>query len=145
MRANTSRRSPQAGHRSMLELFPTISAKISVIPISAGSTTPAPYPRSKYFPGIPARTTPVFKLPIPAAPNGRIGAGVKFMYSLPKAGYVSLRVYGMNGQVQSELVNKHQNAGNYTLTMPRGILAAGVYLVVFKAGDFPIARMISLL
>jgi hypothetical protein len=76
--------------------------------------------------------------------NFRSGALVKFAYSLPKAGHVSLRLYGLNGQLQSELVNKHQNAGNYTLTMQRASLAAGAYLVVFKAGDYHQEKMISL-
>jgi hypothetical protein len=73
------------------------------------------------------------------------GAFVKFAYSLPKAEHVSLRLYNLNGQLQSELVNKHQDVGNYTLSMQRGNLAAGAYLVSFKAGEYHQERMISLM
>ena len=70
---------------------------------------------------------------------------VKFAYSLPQAGHVSLRLYSINGQLQSELVNKHQPAGNYSLTMQRDNLASGAYLVVFKAGEYHQEKMMSLM
>ena len=73
------------------------------------------------------------------------GAFVKFAYSLPKTEHVPLRLYSLNGQLQSELVNKHQNAGNYSLSMQRGTLATGAYLIVFKAGEYHQEKMISLM
>ena len=76
--------------------------------------------------------------------NSRLGAFVKLAYSLSKAEYISLRLYSLNGQLQSELVNKHQDAGNYALSMQRGNLAAGLYIVAFKAGDYHQEKMISL-
>jgi 5-hydroxyisourate hydrolase-like protein (transthyretin family) len=43
----------------------------------------------------------------------------------------------MRGRIQSVLVNKYQDAGNYTVIMQRGMpLAAGIYLIAFKAGNF---------
>ena len=77
--------------------------------------------------------------------NSRSSALVKFAYALPKAEHVSLRLYSLNGQLQSELVNKHQDAGNYSLNMQRGTLATGTYLVVFRAGEYHQERMISLM
>ncbi|HMD68510.1 MAG TPA: hypothetical protein VKF42_06470, partial [Chitinivibrionales bacterium] len=79
--------------------------------------------------------------------GARFGAGalVKFSYSLPKAEHVSLRLYSLNGQLQSELVNTHQDAGNHSLTMHKDALAAGAYLVVFKAGEYHQEKMISLM
>jgi predicted small secreted protein len=77
--------------------------------------------------------------------SGSKGAFVKFAYALPKAEHVSLRVYNINGQLLSELVNNQQDAGNYRLTMQKGNLAAGLYMVVFKAGDFHQEKMISLM
>ena len=85
------------------------------------------------------------KITNPYGSHCAAGALVKFAYSLPKAGYVFLRIYSLNGQLQSELVNKYQPAGNYSLTMQKGKLAAGAYLVVFKAGDFHQEKMISLM
>jgi nitrite reductase/ring-hydroxylating ferredoxin subunit len=77
--------------------------------------------------------------------NFRSGAFVKFAYALPKAEHVYLRLYSINGQMQSELVNKREDAGYHTLNMQRGMLATGVYLVVFKAGDYHQEKMISLM
>lgn len=66
-------------------------------------------------------------------------------YELPKAEHVFLRVYGMNGQLQSEPVNMQQGAGYYTVNMQKGVSAAGPYLVVFKAGDFHQQKMVFLM
>jgi hypothetical protein len=77
--------------------------------------------------------------------NFHPGALVKFAYALPKAGHVSLRLYSINGQLQSELVNKHQDAGNYALSMQRGNCATGAYLVAFRADDYHQEKMISLI
>jgi hypothetical protein len=77
--------------------------------------------------------------------NSRSDAFVKFAYALPKSAHVSLRLYSLNGQLQSELVNKHQDAGNYSLNMLRGSLAAGAYLVAFKAGEYHQEKMVSLM
>jgi hypothetical protein len=74
-----------------------------------------------------------------------VGALVKIAYALPNAEQVSLRLYSINGQMKSELVNKHQDAGNYSLNMQRGVLAAGAYLVVLSAGDYHQEKMISLM
>jgi trimeric autotransporter adhesin len=77
--------------------------------------------------------------------NFHAGAFVKFVYSLPKAEHVSLRLYSLNGQLQSELINKHQPAGNYSLNLQRGNLATGAYLVSFRAGDYHQEKIISLM
>jgi hypothetical protein len=66
-------------------------------------------------------------------------------YALPKAEDVSLRLYSLNGQLQSEPVNKHQGAGYYTVSMQKSIVAAGSYLVVFRAGDYHQKKMIFLM
>jgi trimeric autotransporter adhesin len=77
--------------------------------------------------------------------NFRSGAFVKFAYSLSKAEHVSLRVYNINGQLLSVLVNNLQEAGNHSFNMQKGILAAGLYLIVFKAGEYHQEKMISLM
>lgn len=56
-------------------------------------------------------------------------------YSLPKAEYVSLRLYSLCGKLQSELVNSLNQAGCYSIKQSE-LTAAGIYLAVFKAGDF---------
>jgi len=70
---------------------------------------------------------------------------IKVSYSLPKAGDVTLRVYNLNGRLQSDLVNKYQAAGNYSLGLKRGSLATGAYVVAFRAGDYHQEKIISLM
>jgi trimeric autotransporter adhesin len=79
--------------------------------------------------------------------DSRFGTGalVKIAYSLAKAENVSLRLYNINGQMLSELVNGYQDAGNHTMNLQKGNLAAGAYLVVLRAGDFHQEKMISLM
>jgi hypothetical protein len=75
----------------------------------------------------------------------RAGAAVKFAYTLPKAGNVFLRLYSINGRLQSELINKEQAAGSYSITMQRGLLATGAYLVSFRAGGCHQEKMMYLM
>jgi hypothetical protein len=74
--------------------------------------------------------------------SGRTGI---IRYALPKTEDVSLRLYSLNGQLQSESVNKHQEAGCYTVNMQRVIAAAGSYLVVFRAGEYYQKKMVFLM
>ena len=66
-------------------------------------------------------------------------------YTLPKTEQVFLRLYNVKGQMQSELVNMQQGAGYYTVNIQKGTSAAGSYLVVFKAGEYYLKKMIFLM
>jgi predicted small secreted protein len=65
-------------------------------------------------------------------------------YALPKAEHVFLRIYSMNGQLQSESVNMQQAAGYYTVNLQRSLAAAGSYLMVFRAGEYYQKKMVFL-
>jgi predicted small secreted protein len=77
--------------------------------------------------------------------NGPKSAAIKFAYTLSKAGHVSLRVYSIDGRIQSDLLNTHQDAGRYTVNLQKGMFAPGAYVVVFKTGDYHQEKMISLM
>ncbi|MBN1129327.1 MAG: cellulase family glycosylhydrolase [Chitinispirillaceae bacterium] len=62
-------------------------------------------------------------------------------YSLPKAAFVSLSLYNVNGRLQSEIIGRQQEAGTYSVN-PRTAAAAGPYLVVFKAGGYAHKQMV---
>jgi hypothetical protein len=66
-------------------------------------------------------------------------------YALPKAEHVLLRIYSVNGQLQSEAVNMRQNAGYYNLNLQRSVAASGAYLVVFRAGEYYQKKMVFLM
>lgn len=65
-------------------------------------------------------------------------------YSLPKAGFVSLKIFNVNGRLQSEIISQHQEAGSYSINRQQIVPAAGSYLVVFKAGEYSQNQMVYL-
>jgi len=65
-------------------------------------------------------------------------------YSLPKAGFVSLRLFNVNGRLQSEIIGRQQEAGSYTTHLRQMAAAAGPYLVIFKAGGYVQKQMVYL-
>jgi endoglucanase len=65
-------------------------------------------------------------------------------YSLPKAEFVSLKLYNVNGSLQSELIGRQQEAGSYSINR-RMTAAAGPYLAVFKAGEYQHKQMVYLM
>ncbi len=66
-------------------------------------------------------------------------------YTLPVAGYVTLRVYNVLGQEAATLVDEIRGAGDHIATWkPRG-MASGVYLYRLSAGDFTGIRKMMLL
>jgi aryl-phospho-beta-D-glucosidase BglC (GH1 family) len=65
-------------------------------------------------------------------------------YSLPKAGFVSVKLYNVNGRLESELINQNQVAGSYIINRHELGVATGSYVVVLKAGEFSHKQMIYL-
>jgi hypothetical protein len=65
-------------------------------------------------------------------------------YSLPKAGFVSLRLFNVNGRLHSEIIGRQQEAGSYTTHLRQMAAAAGPYLVIFKAGEYFQKQMVYL-
>jgi serine protease len=59
-------------------------------------------------------------------------------YSLPKSGFVSLKVYDILGREITTLVNEYQLAGyhNSTFSVFRSQLSSGVYFYRISSGDF---------
>ena len=71
-------------------------------------------------------------------------------YSLPAAGPVSLKIYGIDGQVVRHLVSQHQNAGNHQAVWDgldeSGMQTAnGVYLYELRAGEYRALRKMLLI
>ncbi|RMD88029.1 MAG: T9SS C-terminal target domain-containing protein [Calditrichaeota bacterium] len=70
-------------------------------------------------------------------------------YQIPRAGYVSLIIYDLNGRKIEELVNKYQNAGSYTVQWDGKDLsgrpvASGIYIYKISAGKFKQTRKMIL-
>jgi len=62
--------------------------------------------------------------------------GTKINYSIPKASFVTLRVYDVLGEEVATLVNEEKTPGNYESDFNASKLSTGVYLYKLQAGDF---------
>lgn len=76
--------------------------------------------------------------PNPFNPNTKIS------YSIPKDGFVKLSVYNISGQLVKELVNRNQQAGNYSVDFDGSNLASGVYFYTLKSGSFVETKRLTL-
>lgn len=68
--------------------------------------------------------------PNPFNPETRIN------FSIPKAGFVTLKIYDMLGRETATLVNEFKNAGNYITEFNASGLPSGVYYCKMISGDF---------
>ena len=57
-------------------------------------------------------------------------------YALPKAQFVSLKIFNMAGQEAATLVNRQQEAGEHSIQWHAEKLPSGVYMYRLQAGEF---------
>ncbi len=66
-------------------------------------------------------------------------------YSLPKNGFVTLKVYNVLGQEVANLFSGVQRAGNYQATFDGGKLASGVYIYRLQSGNVSVTKKMILM
>ncbi len=66
-------------------------------------------------------------------------------YSLPKAGFVQLKVYDLLGREVAVLVNKEQIKGNYKINFNASNLTSGIYFYKLQSGIFSDTKKLILL
>ncbi len=57
-------------------------------------------------------------------------------YSLPKAGFVSIKIYDVVGRMVKELVSEVKETGNYSITFDGSQFASGVYFYRMEMNNF---------
>jgi len=57
-------------------------------------------------------------------------------YSMPKAGFVSLKVYDILGREVANLVNQYKQAGNYIVDFNASAFTSGMYFYKLEVNDF---------
>ncbi|KAF0216210.1 MAG: hypothetical protein FD178_1276 [Ignavibacteria bacterium] len=57
-------------------------------------------------------------------------------YSVANAGNVSLKVFDVLGREVADLVNKHQDAGHYSVNFNASALSSGIYFYRIESGSF---------
>ena len=65
-------------------------------------------------------------------------------YSVPTAGFVTLKVYDLLGREVSTLVNEQQQAGTFDVVFDGSNLASGVYYYQLKAGELTATKKLML-
>jgi len=66
-------------------------------------------------------------------------------YSLPKAGFVTLKVYNEIGQEITTLVKGYKAASTYQITFDASKLANGVYIYTLKSGNYTLSKKMLLI
>ncbi|MDP1676792.1 MAG: sugar-binding protein [Bacteroidota bacterium] len=66
-------------------------------------------------------------------------------YSLPHAGFVTLKVYDLLGREVMNVVNQHQSEGSYTVSLDASTLATGMYMYKLESGSFTSVKKMLLL
>ncbi len=69
----------------------------------------------------------------------------KISYSVPKSGYVSLKVYNALGQEVAALVNGIKEAGNHKIDFNASNLNSGIYFYKLEAGDITQVKKMTLI
>ncbi len=77
--------------------------------------------------------------PNPFNPSTRIH------YSVPKATFVSIKVYDVLGREVATLVNEEKPAGNYQVQFDAGNITSGIYFYTLKAGEFSQTKKLILM
>ena len=65
-------------------------------------------------------------------------------FSIPKAGFVSLKVYDILGKEVTTLLRGYKDAGSYTVNFNAANFSSGVYLYKLEANGFALSRKMIL-
>lgn len=66
-------------------------------------------------------------------------------YSLPKAGFVTLKVYNEIGQEITTLVKGYKSASTYQITFDASKFSNGVYIYTLKSGNYTLSKKMLLI
>ncbi len=66
-------------------------------------------------------------------------------YSIPKSGLVTVKVYNIRGELVTELVNKNQSIGKYSVAFDASNFASGTYIYELQSRENRIAKKMLLL
>ncbi|MCP4634130.1 MAG: T9SS type A sorting domain-containing protein [candidate division Zixibacteria bacterium] len=78
---------------------------------------------------------PITSLEIKGSYPNPFNARTTISYAIPKASHVRLEIYNVLGQKVITLINKHQQAGNKTVTWDASNYSSGLYFYKLTTGD----------
>jgi DNA-binding beta-propeller fold protein YncE len=88
---------------------------------------------------VPANYTLAQNFPNPFNPSTEI------QFTVPKAGFTTLKVYDILGRTVATLVNEDMNPGTFKVTLDGKNLSSGTYIYTLQAGDARITKKMMLL
>jgi len=71
-----------------------------------------------------------------------IGGSSLVRYSIPHACNASMVLYTLLGRKVVSLVNGMQSAGSYTVPLNARVMAHGLYVLLFRAGEYAVKRQV---
>ncbi len=89
--------------------------------------------------GIPTKYSLEQNYPNPFNPTTRI------RYSIPRAGFVSIKVFNILGKEVATLVSQNQKAGNYELEFKANNLPSGMYFYTLRTNNITITKKMLLI
>jgi len=66
-------------------------------------------------------------------------------YQIPKAGFVTLKVYDVLGKEVASLVNGQKTSGRYNVQFGGSKLTSGIYFYKISAGDYSATKKLILM
>lgn len=57
-------------------------------------------------------------------------------YAIPSSGFVTMKVFDVNGKEIESLVNQKQNAGSYSVTFNAANYPSGIYFYMLESDNF---------
>jgi Secretion system C-terminal sorting domain len=129
----------ESGNQLSVEVDSNASGSVKVRSVSLTTVGPTPATLVKASAQLPGNFVLSQNYPNPFNPSTQI------QFSVPKAGYVTLKVYDMLGREVSTLVNGELGPSSYSITWNAANVASGVYLYKLDAGNYSMTKKMVLM
>ncbi len=129
----------ESGNQLELVVDTLGSGSVRVHNVSLTYVNATPATLVKALPNVPASFTLSQNYPNPFNPSTQI------QFSVPQAGFVTLKVYDMLGREVATLVRQELAPSSYTITWNASNAASGVYLYKLDAGNYSVTKKMVLM
>ncbi|GEM_PF-6850285 len=129
----------ESGNQLEVEVDTNASGSVKVRSITLITVGATPATLVKASAQMPEKFVLAQNYPNPFNPSTQIE------FSIPKDGYVTLKVYDMLGREVATLVNGELTASSYSITWNASNSASGVYLYKLDAGNYSVTKKMVLM
>ncbi|MGA7161207.1 MAG: T9SS type A sorting domain-containing protein [Bacteroidota bacterium] len=129
----------ESGNQLSVDVDTALSGSVKVYGISLTYVGTTPATLVKASPQLPGTFTLSQNYPNPFNPSTQI------QFSIPQAGFVSLKVYDMLGREVATLVHQELTPSSYSITWNAANVASGMYLYKLDAGNYSVTKKMILM